>query len=90
MIIPPGLDRFKPFEFAVDIEGRTARVSIPGVLESTGRPIISPATGDEHRVAPVHGPRTQSAHDAECEPAVSSIALLDETMFEAPFSHDFG
>ncbi|GLS34350.1 hypothetical protein GCM10007937_60650 [Mesorhizobium albiziae] len=41
---------FKLFEFEVDIEGRTARVSISGVLESTGRPIISPATGDEHRV----------------------------------------
>ena len=41
---------FRPIDFVVDIEGRTARVSIPGVLESTGRPIISPATGDEHRV----------------------------------------
>jgi hypothetical protein len=41
---------FSPFEFTVDIERRTARVSIPGVLESTGRPIISPATGEEHRV----------------------------------------
>jgi hypothetical protein len=41
---------FKPIEFQVDIERRTARVSIPGILESTGRPIRSPATGDEHRV----------------------------------------
>jgi hypothetical protein len=23
---------------------------IPGILEATGRPIVSPATGDEHRV----------------------------------------
>ena len=29
---------------------RRARVLIPGILESTGRPIRSPATGDEHRV----------------------------------------
>ena len=41
---------FKPIEFEVDIEARTARVAIPGVLESTGRPIASPATGEEHRV----------------------------------------
>jgi len=41
---------FSPFEFRVDIERRTARVSIPGVLQSTGRPIISPATGEAPRV----------------------------------------
>ena len=41
---------FKPIEFEVDIEARTARVVIPGILQSTGRPIRSPATGTEHRV----------------------------------------
>jgi hypothetical protein len=41
---------FKPIEFEVDIEARTARVNIPGVLQSTGQPIKSPATGDAHRV----------------------------------------
>ena len=41
---------FKPIEFEVDIERRSARVLIPGVLEATGRPIVSPATGAEHRV----------------------------------------
>jgi hypothetical protein len=41
---------FKPIAFEVDIARRTARVAIPGVLEATGRPIKSPATGDEHRV----------------------------------------
>ncbi|PXX98337.1 DUF1326 domain-containing protein [Halomonas sp. LBP4] len=41
---------FKPIDLEIDIERRTARVAIPGVLESTGRPIISPATGEEHRV----------------------------------------
>jgi hypothetical protein len=41
---------FKLIEFEVDIEQRRARVVIPGVLESSGRPIRSPATGDEHRV----------------------------------------
>jgi len=40
----------KPIEFEVDLEARTARVAIPGVLESVGRPIVSPATGQQHRV----------------------------------------
>ena len=40
----------KPIEADIDIESRRARVSIPGIMESTGRPIISPATGEEHRV----------------------------------------
>lgn len=41
---------FESIQFDVDIEARTAHVSIPGVLASSGRPIISPATGEEHRV----------------------------------------
>lgn len=41
---------FAPIEFDVDIERRRARIAIPGVLESTARPIRSPATGEEHRV----------------------------------------
>ena len=41
---------FKTIQYEVDIEARTARVGIPGVLESVGRPIKSPATGQEHRV----------------------------------------
>ena len=41
---------FRPIDFEVDIERRTARVSIPGLLESTGRPIVSPAIGKQHRV----------------------------------------
>lgn len=40
---------FKPITFDVDIEARQARVVIPGVLEATGAPIKSPATGAEHR-----------------------------------------
>jgi hypothetical protein len=41
---------FKPIEFEVDIEARTAKVRIPGVLDAGGRPIKSPATGQPHRV----------------------------------------
>ena len=41
---------FATINFDVDIEKRAASVSIPNLLQSTGRPIISPATGGEHRV----------------------------------------
>jgi hypothetical protein len=41
---------FKPIDFEVDIEGRSASVSIPGLVRSHGSPIVSPATGDVHRV----------------------------------------
>jgi hypothetical protein len=41
---------FQPIEFECDVEHRTARVVIPGVLEATGRPIRSPVTGEPHRV----------------------------------------
>ncbi len=40
---------FEPIEYEVDLENRTARVIIPGILTSTGNPIRSPATGGEHR-----------------------------------------
>lgn len=41
---------FKPIELKVDIKARKGRASIPGVVESIGQPIKSPATGAEHRV----------------------------------------
>ena len=41
---------YKPIQFEIDIEARTAKVTIPGLLEASGRPIKSPATGGEHRV----------------------------------------
>lgn len=41
---------YKPIEYEVDIEARTARVRIPGVLEASGRPIRNPVDGAEHRV----------------------------------------
>ncbi|MEE9300799.1 MAG: DUF1326 domain-containing protein [Alphaproteobacteria bacterium] len=40
---------FKPIELEVNVEARTARLVVPDVIESTGEPIRSPATGDVHR-----------------------------------------
>lgn len=41
---------YLPFRFEMDIEARTARLAIPGLLESTGSPIRSPVSGEPHRV----------------------------------------
>jgi hypothetical protein len=37
-------------DFELDIDGRTARARIEGVLETRGAPIVNPVTGAEHRV----------------------------------------
>ena len=41
---------FAPIEVAFDMDRRTARVSIPGVLETESKPIRNPVTGAEHRI----------------------------------------
>jgi hypothetical protein len=41
---------FKPIEFDVDIDARTAKLSIPDVVESIGSPIRGPVSGDPHRI----------------------------------------
>jgi hypothetical protein len=37
-------------DFELDIDARTARARIDGVLETRGAPILNPVTGSEHRV----------------------------------------
>lgn len=41
---------FAPIEMQFDEDARTARLSIPGVLESDVEPIKNPVTGDPHRI----------------------------------------
>ena len=40
---------FLPINFEVDVEGRKAHLSVPGVTEGRGEPIVNPITGREHR-----------------------------------------
>jgi hypothetical protein len=40
---------FKPIEFEIDIEQRTARLGVPGVIETVVKPILNPVTGAAHR-----------------------------------------
>ena len=41
---------FLPFRFEFDYSKRRAKLSIPGLLESTLEPIRNPVTGGEHRI----------------------------------------
>lgn len=40
---------FKPIELEVDVEARTGRISVPGLVEGRGEPIRNPVTGKPHR-----------------------------------------
>jgi hypothetical protein len=40
---------FAKIDFNVDVNGRNARLVVPGVIEARGEPIRNPVTGDEHR-----------------------------------------
>ena len=40
---------FAPIELEVDMEARTARARVPGLVVSDAQPIRNPVTGDEHR-----------------------------------------
>jgi hypothetical protein len=40
---------YTTIDFHVDVPSRKARVSIPGMVEGRGEPIVNPVTGKEHR-----------------------------------------
>lgn len=62
---------FKPIEYEVDLEARRARAVIPGVLESSGRPIRPPHSDAEHRVQ-IHIPNGIEFETAEIGSATST------------------
>lgn len=40
---------FRPIEFEADIDARTARLCVPGMIESSSEPVRNPVTGEPHR-----------------------------------------
>lgn len=40
---------FAPIDLRVDIDGRSARLAVPGWIDARGEPIVNPVTGDAHR-----------------------------------------
>lgn len=41
---------FRPIEFEADVDARTGRFVVPGIVEATAEPIRNPITGASHRV----------------------------------------
>jgi hypothetical protein len=52
---------FKPIQFEIDVDGRRARLVVPGVIEASGKPIRNPVTDAEDRV------RIDLSHDRLAE-----------------------
>jgi hypothetical protein len=55
---------FKPIEFELNLEKRTGRFRVPGVIDANVEPIRNPVTGNEHR-AQVTLPHGFEYHSAE-------------------------
>jgi hypothetical protein len=75
---------FAPVDFRFDKAGRTARLIIPGVLESEVEPIRNPVTGAEHRIQVV---MPEGFEHVEGEVASSDIRSTGAIRFETKQSH---
>jgi hypothetical protein len=42
---------YLPIEFDISIENRTAKLTVPGLIEATGAPLIDPFSGDPFHIA---------------------------------------
>ncbi|MBT3626782.1 MAG: DUF1326 domain-containing protein [Rhodospirillaceae bacterium] len=80
---------FAAIEFDVDVEARTARVIVPGLIESIGTPIRNPIIGSEHR-AQIAMPDGFEFLVAECGSGTSksnAAVALDFTDSYGQFAH---
>lgn len=70
---------FKPIEFDVDMEARTGRFAVPGLVEARGEPITNPVTGKAHRarVALPHGFEYTEAEFASSTTTATGKVPLD-------------
>lgn len=76
---------YKPIELEIDVARRTAHLAIPGVIESTGGPILSPATGEPHR-AIIKLPEGMEFHEAE----MGSTVTRAEGPIELDLANTYG
>ena len=75
---------FAPISFDFDKDARTARLHIPGVLETEVEPIKNPVTGAPHRIRVV---MPEGFEHIEGEIASSSISSTGAIKFETKGSH---
>ncbi len=85
MIVSTMLEpKFLPIDFEFDLDGRTARMSVPGVFETTSEPIKNPVTGDPHRIS-VKIPRGFEYEEAEI--ASATIKGMGDIEFDHTNCH---
>lgn len=77
--------KFLPIEFEFDLEKRTARVAISGILETVSNPIKNPITGNAHRIQTVM-PEGFEFHLAETASADVNKGL-GEIQYDWPMGH---
>ena len=72
---------FKPIEFEADLDRRTGRFAVPGVIEATAEPIRNPTTGEPHRarVSLPHGFEYTEAEYASSTVKASGAIPLEYT-----------
>lgn len=75
---------FAPVQFEFDKDGRRARVSIPGAIESTVEPIKNPVTGAPHRIRVV---MPEGFEHIEGEIASATIQAGGAIAYDAQGSH---
>ena len=75
---------FAPIEFSFDMEKRTARIRIPGVLESEVEPIKNPVTGAPHRIEVM---MPDGFEHRQAEIASAAIRSTGAIKFETKASH---
>jgi len=75
---------FAPIQVAFDMDGRTAHVSIPGVLETETQPIRNPVTGAPHRIQVV---MPEGFEHIKAEVASARIDSTGGIRFSVPEGH---
>jgi hypothetical protein len=75
---------FLPIEYEFDLDGRTARVVVPGVFETTSEPIKNPVSGEPHRIS-VNIPEGFEYREAEM--ASATIKGTGEIKFDSTSCH---
>lgn len=77
---------FKPIDLQIDMDKRTARLRIPGVLETTVEPIKNPVTGAEHR-ARIDLPFGKEFHFAEAASGTTKATGAIPLSFASSHAH---
>lgn len=75
---------FAPIEFQFDMDGRTARVIVPDVLETEVEPIKNPITGESHRIQVM---MPEGFEHRQAEVASANIRSLGAIRFETQGRH---